>query len=177
MRLRYAIKLLKITLFTALLVFVGVMGFFYLSDEYNAYTVLSDSMRPALNSGDLVLVGSPDHLFVNRIEPGNIVTYQRNEALITHRVVSVMGDRLVTKGDALEDPDPWQVSRLSDVKGCYITRIPYLGYLKIFIRTKIGWFMAIILPTIFLLGLIIKEIIKESFRDDQKIRQKGGLAG
>jgi len=174
---RYIYKLAKIGIYLALLIFVGIMGFFYFSDDYDAYTVLSDSMQPAINSGDLVLVGSPNHLFADKIEPGSIVTYRHNEALVTHRVVSVTGDTLVTKGDAMEDPDPWPVSRLSDVEGCYISYIPYVGKLNMFIRTKTGWFFTIILPAIFLLALIIKEIIKEAFKDDRKIHQKGGLIG
>jgi len=172
---RYTYKLVKTGVSIALLIFVGVMGFFYLSDNYNAYIVLSDSMQPAINSGDLVLVGSPNHLFTNKIEPGTIVTYRHNEAMVTHRVVSVTRDTLVTKGDAMEDPDPWPVSRISDVEGSYITHIPYVGKLSMFIRTKTGWFITLILPALFLLTMIIKEIIKEAFRDNQKIHKKGGL--
>ena len=150
-----------------LIVFVGVMGFCYFSEDYNAYIVLSDSMQPAIHSGDLVFVGSLNHLFVDDIKPGAIVTYRHNEALVTHRVISASGDTLVTKGDAMEDPDPWAVSRLSDVEGGYIARIPYAGSLNVFIRTKTGWFITIILPAMFLLTLIIKEIIKETLKNEK----------
>jgi hypothetical protein len=69
----------------------------------------------------------------------------------------------------MEGTDPWPVSRFYDVKGCYITHIPYVGRLGAFIRTKTGWFITIILPALFLLVLIIKEIIKEAFRNEPKI--------
>jgi signal peptidase len=154
------------------LVFVGIIGFFYLSEDYNVYVVLSDSMQPAIKSGDLVLVGNPGHPFVDKIEPGNIITYRHNEALVTHRVVSFSGDTLVTKGDAMEDPDPWPVSRLSDVEGGYIARIPYIGHFNKFIRTKTGWFATIILPGMFLLTLIIREIVKEALKTEKNISKE-----
>jgi len=164
---RKTYRLLRMGVSIALLVFVSIMGFFYVSKDYNAYIVLSDSMQPAITSGDLVLVGSPDHPFVDEIEPGTIVTYRHNEALVTHRIVTVSGDTLVTKGDAMEDTDPWTVSRFSDVEGSYIACIPYVGNLNAFIKTKIGWFITIILPAIFLLTLIIREIVKEALRSDK----------
>lgn len=164
-------KLLKAGVFAALLAFVGVMGFCYFSGDYDAFIVLSDSMQPAIKSGDLVFVGKPNRPFVNEIKPGAIVTYQHNEGLVTHRVVSVTGDTLVTQGDAMEGPDPWPVSRFYDVKGSYIARIPYVGNLNAFIRTRTGWFVAIILPAIFLLTLIIKEIVKEALKKEKTIKE------
>ena len=167
MRWLRSTKFLKIAVSTALLVLVGIMGFFYLSEDYSAYIVLSDSMQPTFSNGDLVLVGSPGHLFADKVEPGNIVTYRRNEALITHRVVSVTGDTLVTKGDAMEDADPWSVSFSNDVEASYITHIPYIGHLNMFIKTKKGWLISIFLPSAVLLGLLIKEIVKEALRDEK----------
>lgn len=155
----------------ALLLFVGIMGFFYVSGDYNAYIVLSDSMQPEINSGDLVFIGSPDHLFVDDIKPGTIVTYRHNEELVTHRVVSISGDTLVTKGDAMEDTDPWPVSRFSDIEGSYITHIPYVGNINTYIRTKTGWFITIILPAIFLLTMIIREIVKEALKRDKCLKE------
>jgi len=166
---RYTIKLLKIVVSTALIVFVGIMGFCYFSDDYDAYIVLSDSMQPTINSGDIVFIGRPNHPFVNEVKPDAIVTYQHSDGLVTHRVVSITGDALVTKGDAMEGPDPWPVSSFYDVKGGYITHVPYVGKLSCFIKTKTGWLITIILPALFLLVLIIKEIIKEAFRSEQKI--------
>lgn len=164
---RRTYKIVKAGVFVALLVFVGVMGFCYFSGDYNAYVVLSDSMQPAINSGDLVFVGKSDRLFVNEIQPGAIVTYRHNKNLVTHRVVSITGDTLVTKGDAMEGPDPWPVSRFYDIEGGYIARIPYVGNLNAFIRTKTGWFLVIILPAVFLLALIIREIFKEALKNEK----------
>jgi signal peptidase len=164
---RLTIKLVKAGVFVVLLGFVGVTGFCYLSGDYDAFIVLSDSMQPAIKSGDLVFVGKPNRLFVSEIKPGAVVTYQHNKELVTHRVVSITGDTLVTKGDAMEGPDPWPVSRFYDVKGAYIARIPYIGNLNAFIRTRTGWFIAIILPAVFLLTLITREIVREALKKEK----------
>ncbi len=170
---RYLLKLLKIVASTALIVFIGIMAFFFISEDYNAFIVLSDSMKPAISSGDLVLVGLPNRPFVDEIKPDSIITYRHNENLVTHRIVTVTADTLVTKGDAMEGPDPWLVSRLDDLEGCYITHIPYVGKFSTFIRTKTGWFLTVILPALFLLALIIKEIVKEALKEN-KPWLKGG---
>ena len=163
---KYPLKLLKYAVFSALLAFVGIIAFCYFSDDYSAYIVLSDSMEPGISSGDLVIVGSPGSPLAGDVGPGSIVTYRHDDKLVTHRVVSVEGDSLVTRGDAVEEPDPWPVSRFYDVMGCYIFHVPGIGTVTGFIGTKLGWFLAIILPAVLLLALIIKEIIKEAFRSD-----------
>lgn len=133
--------------------------FLYFSPSYDMRLVRSESMQPAINLGDIVITGP----LGDEVEPGTIVTYQHGEELITHRVISVDGDTLVTQGDAVEDPDPWPVN-LSDVKGVYLFKIPYIGYLANFISTKLGWFLVIILPATALVALLVRDIFKEMGR-------------
>lgn len=136
---------------------VAGLAFVYLSPDYNMYLVRSESMKGAISLGDMVVTGPPD----GGVKPGAIVTYQRDHGLVTHRVFSIDGDTLVTKGDAVEDPDPWPVS-LSDVTGVYLVKIPYVGYLSNFMRTRLGWLLVIILPATVLVGLLVKDIVKEA---------------
>lgn len=124
-------------------------------------------MKPAINMGDMVITGPRQR----HIEPGEIVTYERGEELVTHRVLSVDGDALVTKGDAVEDPDPWSVN-LSDVRGVYLFKIPYIGYVSSFVRTKVGWFLAIVIPATALVALLIRSIYKELRSDSKKVARK-----
>ena len=118
-------------------------------------------MKPTLNMGDLIITGPSNGPFGAKITSGTIVTYETGQSLVSHRVVSINNNVLVTKGDAVKVTDSQQVE-MSQVKGVYILKIPKLGYLSAFIRTKLGWFVLIILPAAVLLGLIIKEIIKEA---------------
>jgi signal peptidase len=128
-------------------------------------------MKPAINMGDIVITGPRGGLLTGEVKPGTIVTYQRGDELVTHRVLSVNGDALVTKGDAMEDPDPWTVS-LSDISGVYLLKIPYVGYVADFVRTKLGWFLLIILPATALVALLVRDIVKELRRKPEKVIQK-----
>ncbi len=95
----------------------------------------------------------------NARDKGSIVTYRQGSELITHRVLSIEGDTLVTKGDAVEDPDPWTVTRQS-VGGIYLFRVPYIGYASNFIRTPVGRYVAIVVPGVILVALLFREARK-----------------
>jgi len=147
------------------LIFIGFI-FLYSSPDYNIYLVRSESMRPAINMGDLIITGPLGNPITGGLRPGLIVTYAHSKELVTHRIVSVDDKTLVTKGDAVEDADPWAVA-ISDVRGAYLFKIPYVGYATSYIRTKHGWFLAIILPGALLVGWLAKDIVKEAFSDTE----------
>jgi len=140
---------------------VAGLAFVYFSPDYNIYIVRSESMKPNINIGDLVITGPVGGLFNGEIKPGAIVTYKTGKDLVTHRVISSNNNTIVTKGDAVEDPDPQPVL-ISQVTGVYLFGIHKIGYLASFLHTKPGWLLLVILPGTALVALIIKEIIKES---------------
>ena len=158
-----------------LVVIIGFFAFTYLSPNHNVYMVRSESMKPAIKLGDVIITGPAGGSSNSEVKPDTIITYERGKELITHRVVSIDGDVLVTKGDNTEEPDPWKVT-MSDVQGVYMFKIPYVGYALSFIRSKVGWFVAIILPAALLVALLVKEIVKEAFRDDYTVALEGGGA-
>ena len=103
------------------LVLAGV-AFLYFSPDYDMRLVRSESMKPAINMGDVVITGPPG----GEVEAGTIVTYERGAELVTHRVLSVDGETLVTKGDAVEDSAPWAVT-LSDLEAFTCSRFHISG--------------------------------------------------
>jgi len=139
---------------------VAILGFIYFSPDYSMYLVRSESMKPAINMGDMVVTGPLNGLLTGDVKPGVIITYERSEEPVTHRVLSLDGDTLMTKGDAVEDPDPRPVS-MSEVSGIYLFKIPYAGYLSNFIKTRVGWFVLIIIPALLLVAMLTKDIVKE----------------
>jgi signal peptidase len=94
-------------------------------------TVLSGSMVPTFNPGDLVITKPVDAKDLKR---GDIITFQPKSddpSLITHRVISIGTtlagkEVIVTKGDANNAQDPSIMPE--QVKGEYVYRIPYLGF-------------------------------------------------
>lgn len=153
-------KVFKWSVLAIVALIVAVFAFVYFFPDYAIYSVRTESMNPAIKMGDMIVTGPLNGLFSGELQPGEVVTYMRNEDLITHRVVSVDGNTLLTKGDAMEESDPWTVA-MSDVSGAYLFKIPYGGYLANFIRTKLGWFLVVILPSMLLVGLISWDIVKE----------------
>ena len=154
-------KVFKWSVLAIIALVVAVFAFVHFSPDYAMYSVRTESMNPAIKMGDMIVTGPLNGLFSGELQPGEVVTYIRNEELITHRVVSVDGNTLLTKGDAMEESDPWTVA-MSDVSGAYLFKIPYGGYLANFIRTKLGWFLVVILPSMLLVGLISWDIVKEA---------------
>ena len=92
--------------------------------------IVSGSMEPALEVGDLALVrlGVPADLPV-----GSVVAFRLNSTIVVHRLVGVEGERLVTKGDANPEPDPFPVYRRS-LLGVVVGRIPRVGLLALALR-------------------------------------------
>lgn len=107
----------------------------------SARIVVTDSMAPSLRAGDLVLLRPTG----KKIKPGTVITYDFQGEQFTHRVVEVVGEMLVTKGDNNQEVDPWQVP-FSDVVGVPNVRIPYGGYLLEFVKSPAGVLLLVILP-------------------------------
>ena len=160
-----------------LILIIAGFAFVHFSPDYNIYRVRSESMKPVINMGDMVITGPPNGPLNGEVKPGSIVTYQRAEELITHRVISVDGETLVTKGDAVEDPDARPVN-LSNVAGVYLFKIPYLGYVSNYIRTRVGWLLVIVIPASVLVGFLIRSIRRElRNRADKVVREKEVMPG
>ena len=62
---------------------------------YSVFTVATGSMEPTISQNDIVIVKKTNDIKVN-----DIVTYEKDGNYITHRVISMSDDTLVTKGDA-----------------------------------------------------------------------------
>jgi signal peptidase len=152
----------KTVVATILVVAIGLIACIYFIDGYSVYIVKSDSMKPVFSSGDLVVIGKAGLPFVGDIAPGRIVTFQRNGELVTHRIMSIEGDTVRTMGDAEEDIDPWSVSRFADIKGCYMFHVPCVGLVSAFLKTRLGWFVCVILPALCLIGFLIRDIVREA---------------
>lgn len=110
--------------------------------------VLSGSMDPAIQVGDLIFVNDCDPA---ALKEGDVVCYLSSGKAITHRVVSIAeGDdgqpRLVTKGDANNAEDRLAVS-FDQVQGQWSgARVPGLGNAILFMQTPAGMILFIVCP-------------------------------
>ena len=127
---------------------------------YGAAVVLSGSMEPTFSKDDLIFVKKTDS-----IDTGDIVVYQSNNSLVVHRVVSMDGDMVVTKGDAnnIEDSS----FDKSAIKGVVVGSIPGLGIIVNAIKTPTG--TVVVLLCAFL--LIELSFRKQKESDDKRIEE------
>lgn len=67
---------------------------------YTTFEIATGSMEPTLNVKDIIIVK-----ITKDVKENDIVTYKENDDLITHRVISVGENTIVTKGDANNSED------------------------------------------------------------------------
>lgn len=144
---------------------------------YGASVVLSGSMEPKIAVGDLILIREADSYAV-----GDIVVYQSGTISVVHRIVSIDGETVTTRGDANNSDDkPFPVS---EIKGEVFGIIPLLGYLVWMLKSPIGIIVTIAV-TFLLMELSFRgekrqkeeeqDLIKAEIRKlIEELREEGG---
>ena len=108
-----------------------------LKAEPAAAVVISRSMWPVLNRGDIVFVKATTR---EEIKVGTILVFKHGEGIAIHRVVRLSGDTIVTKGDANskeDDPITFDdvVGRLPSVAGHY-AKVPWAGKIPLLVGSN-----------------------------------------
>jgi signal peptidase I len=126
---------------TVIAVLVGLAGAgVILAATGRPYFIVSGSMEPAFHAGDLFWLRPTGGV----IRPGTVITFRMGEAIITHRVISVEGETLTTRGDDNGEADPWPVPR-SAVLGTPAFRLPYAGWIVDLVRRSAGFELSALL--------------------------------
>lgn len=90
-----------------------------------AFVIISGSMIPEINIGDVVLINNTDNVNI-----GDIIAFRRDSTVIVHRIVKEMninGEIMYqTKGDNNNVEDKELVGK-STIEGVFIGKIPYIG--------------------------------------------------
>lgn len=134
---------------------------------YNGYYVISDSMSPAINKGDLVFTKEVNF---EDIEVGDVLTFQKegNERWFSHRVVKIDTEEksFRTKGDHNNVEDP-EYTPYSAVIGRVEKSLPFIGYFPFILSTLWG---KIILAAVYIFYIAF-EIDNATLK---KLRKKEG---
>lgn len=91
--------------------------------------VLSGSMRPGIQPGDLAIVRPVP---VSSLHKGEVIAYlpPNQTTPVMHRIVSIDSQGIVTKGDANPVADPWgRVKPSSSSVEHLVTVVPKIGFL------------------------------------------------
>lgn len=124
--------------------------------RYTFYEIATGSMEPTLNVKDFIIVKESDKYSV-----GDIITYKEDNSYITHRIIKINGDTLVTKGDANNSED--KIISKSEVIGKVVKIIPKGGVIKEIILTPKIIFT--LLVTLVLINLCFSLTKKEDKKD------------
>ncbi|MBR5322505.1 MAG: signal peptidase I [Clostridia bacterium] len=154
---------------TVLVVVIVLCAVFLMGSRllgFKCYTVISGSMKPEYNVGDLLYVKDVD---VNTIKVGDPITFILNEDLVvaTHRVVRIDAEnqRFYTKGDAneIEDSEP---VHFNNVIGVPQFSIPKLGYVSDFVQNPPGMYITIGIGIILILIVFVPDMIGKKKKED-----------
>lgn len=110
--------------------------------------VLSGSMEPAIQVGDLIFIHETD---TSQLKEGDVICYLTSGKAITHRIVGVTSGedgqiRYVTRGDANNTEDRLAVSA-DQIEGIWKGgRIAGLGNLILYMQSSTGMLLCIICP-------------------------------
>lgn len=131
--------------------------------------VLTDSMYPTIQSGDLVICKTAE---AEDIQVGDVIAYfdpaGNGDNVVTHRVIEVTNENgklaFRTQGDANNTPDESAVPSDSLV-GVYYTRIAGAGNVAMFLQSSTGLIVCVVIPLLLLVGY---DIIRRRIYDKQK---------
>jgi len=120
---------------------------------YRTVTVLSGSMRPTFDPGDVIVV-TPEPARDLRL--GQVITYQipvGARQVESHRVVRILqhGETPIvqTRGDANSGLDPWEAELHGGTLWRFRFRIPMLGYPILALRTRMAHvLLVLVLPLV-----------------------------
>ncbi|MDR1450650.1 MAG: signal peptidase I [Propionibacteriaceae bacterium] len=101
-------------------------------------TIVSGSMEPGIDPGDVVVTWGVDESNWNDFAIGQVITFlpfPDDPALVTHRIVGkiISSNGAVfyeTRGDANEDLDPWGPVEASHVRGAFAYVVPKMGWFR-----------------------------------------------
>ena len=112
--------------------------------NYTFFEVASDSMAPTITTNDLIIVK-----LTKEIKEDDIITFVKDDSLITHRVISKDGNSYLTKGDANNEFDDRVVE--DNVVGKVVKILPNASvWFKVITTPKV---IVLICITLFLFSL------------------------
>ena len=128
--------------------------------KFKSYVIVSNSMQPTIDPGDVIFIKKTN---INDLEVGDVITFQKDNMIATHRIIEIQDENVITQGDNnnLQD-DPLSKE---NIIGEYMFRVPKVGYIYSFVGSPIGMIV---------LGMIIALVIiyEFCFADDKNAKEK-----
>ena len=123
------------------------------------FIVLTDSMKPTINAGDLVIVVA---ISPEEVEDEMVITFfdpaSKQQSVVTHRVYEIhYNDDGTIKGfETYGDGNNGAIDEIlvptENLIGKYVFPIPFAGHVAMFMQTTPGLIVCVVVPLIILIG-------------------------
>ena len=111
-------------------------------------TVLTPSMKPHINPGDVVVTKGIQTSDARDLRIGDVITflpYPDDPMLVTHRIVAqtvgAKGYSFITQGDNNNIVDTWGPVNDFQIRGKVVYVIPKIGYVRQWLGDSTQWFV------------------------------------
>lgn len=139
---------------------------------YLPLIVLTDSMYPDIESGDLIICHTAE---AEDVKVGDVISFfdpaGNGTSIVTHRVLEIVQEdgqlNWRTKGDNNNTEDKMLVPA-DKLVGIYRSRIPGAGNIAMFMQSSTGLVVCVILPIVVLVGydMLRRRLYESKKKDD-----------
>ncbi len=151
----YAILAIIVILLVYNIIQVSILNKPYMNIfGYSFFQVKTGSMSGTIETGDIIVVK-----LTKEVQPNDIITYQKDKMLVTHRIIEKSETEIITKGDANNTQDEPITS--DDVIGKVIYTLKNVEIWKQVFKTPEVYILVIITLSLFGITISIKEKNKE----------------
>lgn len=147
------LKIISNILLTTIIIILSIYAILRFTNKMGIYKVMTGSMETGIHRGDYIFVTK-----TNNYKKRDIITYKNNNYYITHRIVRIEGDYIITKGDANNVEDE-KISK-DVIVGKFIYKSKILNYI-------FDYKIVIIISTILL--YIISNILDKKNKNEENI--------
>ena len=122
-----------ITFIVSIVLICFMLGIF----KYEPISILSNSMIPTFERGDVIIFKKPNEADLKNLVKGSIIIYTAGNKNIAHRVVDIIQDKNTilyrTKGDNNNVADK-NLVKIEQIKGVYFFHIKYIGFPSVWLH-------------------------------------------
>lgn len=177
--LKIIFKIIKYLLTTLVVLILAVVLIQRFSNNnikvfgYSIYTIVSESMKPEYDIGDMIFVKSVDKQDIKLnddiVYMGNIDSYDGK--IITHRVIRINNNQIVTKGinNPIEDPP----IKYDQVYGKVAFKLCILSTFNKLMNNNLLFYIIVFVPFTILIFLDLRDIVLDrEEREEEKEKEK-----
>ena len=141
---------------------------------YQMYFIRTGSMEPYLEPGDVIISKKYDGRELVSGENGDVVTYRgsigNRAELITHRVLEVDGDEIITQGDANNIADS-PITK-NEIEAVMVYKTVVIDKIYKVISTTWGFWLLIFMPIAILIISEIVSLAKELKKEKDEVAEE-----